>query len=289
MNTLATIPQKQKTGFDLQVNNVQDAMSLATMIAKSQLAPKAFANKPEDTLVAMMMGNEIGLNPMQSIQNIAVINGRPSIWGDAMLALVQNHPKFGSIEETFDPSTMTATCTVVRKGGKPHTQTYSQEDAKKAGLWGKQGPWQQHPKRMIQMRARGFALRNQFADALLGLITAEEAQDYPMDTHTGEIIQDSTVVSQQPKKPAELPEYTDEQFKLNFPTWQKAVIEGSTKPERIINMIATKYKLSEKQLEMIRGMHVPDQQETAEQQQAPEQQAPQSTGNDDWFDGYENG
>lgn len=249
MNTITQI-SKPKTGFDLQPTNIDEAMRLAAMIANSQLAPKSFAGKPEDTLVAMMMGHEIGLNPMQAIQNIAVINGRPSIWGDAMLALVQNHPAFKSIEEIFDQSAMVATCIVARKGGKPHTQTYSQADAVKAGLWSKPGPWQQHPKRMLQMRARGFALRNQFADALLGLITAEEAQDYPADLHTGEITQPSVVEP----KPAALPDYTDDQFKANFPAWQAKVLAGETKPERIINMIATKYKLSDKQLDMIRGM-----------------------------------
>jgi hypothetical protein len=52
-------------------------------------------------------------------------------------------------------------------------------DAKRAGLAGKSGPWSQYPERMLALRARGFALRNAFADALRGLITAEEAQDYP--------------------------------------------------------------------------------------------------------------
>jgi hypothetical protein len=56
---------------------------------------------------------------------------------------------------------------------------FSVEDAKRAGLWGKQGPWSAYPKRMMQMRARGFALRDAFPDVLKGLITAEEAQDYP--------------------------------------------------------------------------------------------------------------
>ena len=49
---------------------------------------------------------------------------------------------------------------------------------KKAGLWGKAGPWSQYPKRMLQMRARSFALRDKFADALSGLLMAEEVQDY---------------------------------------------------------------------------------------------------------------
>jgi hypothetical protein len=169
---------KAGTGFDLQVTDMGSAMQLATMIANSQLAPKNFQNKPEDTLVAMMMGNELGLNPMQAIQNIAVVNGRPCVWGDAMLALVQNHPSFGGIEEDYDKDTMTASCTVWRKGGTKHTQTFSRADAETAGLWGR-NTWKQYPKRMLAMRARGFALRNQFADALLGLITTEEAYDIP--------------------------------------------------------------------------------------------------------------
>ena len=170
-----------KSGFNLSVESMDQAMNMATMIANSQLAPQNYKGRPEDTLVAMMMGNELGLNPMQSIQNIAVINGKPSIYGDAMLALVQNHPAFGGIEESFDDSTMTANCTVWRKGGTKHTQTFSKRDAESSRLWGKKGPWTDYPKRMLAMRARGFALRNQFADALLGLISAEEAQDMPIE------------------------------------------------------------------------------------------------------------
>lgn len=228
-----------KSGFDLAPRSIDDAMNLARMIAGSQLAPKSFAGKPEDTLVAMMMGNEIGLNPMQAIQNIAVINGRPSIWGDAMLALVQNHPAFKSIDESFDKSTMTATCTVTRKGGNPHTQTFSQEDATKAGLWGKQGPWQTNPKRMLSMRARGFALRNQFADALLGLISAEEAQDY-QEEHS------YTVISEPDKKELPgLPEYTEEMFEENKGMYQGIIESGKGSPESLINKLSTKYSVPE--------------------------------------------
>jgi hypothetical protein len=83
------------------------------------------------------------------------------------------------MEESFNDSAMTATCTVWRKNSVKHTQTFSKEDAQKAGLWGKSGPWTSYPKRMLAMRARGFALRSQFADALAGLITREEAEDMP--------------------------------------------------------------------------------------------------------------
>lgn len=177
---MSTAIAKNK-GFNVSANNMQEAIEMAQMISNSTLAPQHYKGRPEDTLVAMMMGSELGLNPMQAIQNIAVINGKPSIYGDAMLALVQNHPSFGGISETFDDSTMTATCTVHRKGGEKHTQTFSKLDAGDAGLWGRKGPWTSYPKRMLTMRARGFALRNQFADALCGLISAEEAQDLPVE------------------------------------------------------------------------------------------------------------
>ena len=170
-----------RSGFALQPANMGEALRMAEMLSQSQMIPKTYQGKPQDTLVAMMMGHELGLNPIQSLQNIAVINGKPAIFGDAMAALMLNHPAFGGMEEAFDNATLTATCTVWRKGGARHTQTFSEADARKAGLWGKAGPWAQYPKRMLQMRARGFAIRSQFADALAGLITREEAEDMPAE------------------------------------------------------------------------------------------------------------
>jgi hypothetical protein len=121
---------------------------------------------------------------MQALQNIAVINGKPSVYGDAAMALVQASPVCEDIEEYFDgegtPNPV-AVCVAKRKGRKPVVAKFSVEDAKRAGLWGKQGPWQAYPKRMMQMRARGFALRDAFPDVLKGLITAEEAQDDPTE------------------------------------------------------------------------------------------------------------
>jgi hypothetical protein len=74
-----------------------------------------------------------------------------------------------------------AVCVAKRKGRTPVTAKFSVEDAKRAGLWAKQGPWSAYPKRMLQMRARGFALRDAFPDVLKGMITAEEAIDEQED------------------------------------------------------------------------------------------------------------
>lgn len=162
----------------LTPSNLKEAMEYATIIANSAMVPKTYQGKAGDILVAVQMGAELGLKPIQALQNIAVINGKPSVYGDALLALVQAHPSFEDIKEWYDEKTNTAFCRVKRKNQTEHTVSFSIEDAKKAGLWGKSGPWTQYPKRMMQMRARGFALRDKFADALGGLITVEEAQDY---------------------------------------------------------------------------------------------------------------
>lgn len=236
-------------GFALQPANLQEAMQMADMLAKSQMVPKCYQNKPNDTLVAMMMGSELGLNPIQALQNIAVINGKPAIYGDALLALVQSHPKFGGHEESFDENSMTASCTVWRKGDqKEHTVTFSKFDAEKAGLWGKQGPWQQYPKRMLMWRARGYALRDKFADALGGLITVEEARDMPEEREVN-----PRPTPAEPSRPA-LEHYPADQFEQNFPKWQAAIEAGRITAAQVIATVESKAILTDEQRQQIEGV-----------------------------------
>ena len=166
----------------LALATFDDAFRFAKVVASTEFAPKDFRGKPEACMLAIQAGSEVGLSPMQSLQSIAVINGRPSIWGDAAMALVQASPVCEFVREYTEGEgdNLVAVCEAKRRGyPAPTIVRFSVADAKKAGLWGKSGPWQQYPTRMLALRARGFALRNAFADALRGLITAEEAQDYP--------------------------------------------------------------------------------------------------------------
>jgi hypothetical protein len=158
----------------------EGAVQFSETLAASSMVPAAFKNKPGDILVAVQWGSEIGLPPMQALQGIAVINGKPAIYGDAMMALVTSHPEYGGHQENIEGEE--ATCTIVRvvKGRDVvTTRTFSVGDAKRANLWSKRGPWSDYPKRMLQMRARGFAVRDAFPDALKGVISREEAEDIP--------------------------------------------------------------------------------------------------------------
>ncbi|MBW8308061.1 MAG: hypothetical protein K0M45_00205 [Candidatus Paracaedibacteraceae bacterium] len=167
--------------FSLVPTTLTEAVQYARLISNSSFVPTQFRGKPEDILVAIQWGAELGLPPLQSLQNIAVINGRPTLWGDAALAVVQQHHDYEWIKEFIeedDKGNVTAVCLIKRANHEPHRSEFSVDMAKKAGLLGRQGPWSQYPKRMLQMRARGFGLRDVFADALRGLITREEAMDY---------------------------------------------------------------------------------------------------------------
>jgi hypothetical protein len=176
----------------LRPQSFGELVQFAQMAAKSSMVPPAYKGQPESIMLAIQMGSELGLAPMQSLQNIAVVNGRPTVWGDAVVGLCRQSPVCKDIVETFtgEGDKMIATCTAIRVGAEPVARSFSVEDAKKAGLWGKAGPWQQYPKRMLQMRARGFAVRDAFPDVLRGLITAEEAADIPTrDTFAGPTIE----------------------------------------------------------------------------------------------------
>jgi len=195
-----TALQTGKPQFSLTPQSLNEALQFADMLSKSNMVPKDYQGNPANCIIAMQWGMEIGLQPLQAMQNIAVINGRPAIWGDAMLAIVRGSGLLERIDE--DPTDAGCTCIVKRKGEPEVTRTFTLEDAKRAGLAGKQGPWQQHPKRMMQMRARAFALRDVFPDVLRGVHIAEIAQDEPAERDMG-AAEDVTPQKSAPKSRAD--------------------------------------------------------------------------------------
>lgn len=175
-----TIQNAQRGELLPAPKSTAEAMELAKTLASSQLIPKAFQQRPGDVFVAMMWSHSLGIPIVQGLQGIAVINGKPSLYGDALLAVCMGSGQMADIEETVTGSAdnLTATCKVTRRGKPtPVVSTFSMADARAAGLLGKPGPWQQYTSRMLKMRARAFALRDAFPDVLSGIASAEEMQD----------------------------------------------------------------------------------------------------------------
>jgi hypothetical protein len=177
-NELTTArPAAALATLDLSPRTLEEALRMCDLLADSEIIPKDYQRKPGNIMVAIQWGAEVGLKPLQAMQNIAVINGRPSLWGDALLALVRASPLCEYVVEGEEGDT--AWCRVKRRGEPEQMRTFSAADAKTAGLAGKSGPWSQYPKRMRQLRARAFALRDVFPDVLKGMPVAEEVMDYP--------------------------------------------------------------------------------------------------------------
>ena len=183
MNELETRPSHEMTvsevsGFEMKPRTLDEAMKFCELMANSDLVPSGYKGKPGNIMVAIQMGNELGMTPMRALRSIAVINGRATMWGDEMLAMVLASPVCEYVNEA-ESTDKVGICKTKRKGCVEQVSIFTLEDAKRAGLLGKQGPWQQHTGRMLKLRARGFALRDTFADVLAGLVTVEEALDVP--------------------------------------------------------------------------------------------------------------
>ena len=160
--------------------DMDSAYRLANAVCVAGMAPKGL-DTPEKAMVAIMHGLEIGLTPMAALQRIAVVNGRPTIWGDGAIGLVRGSGLCEWIKERIDGDgeNRVAVCEAKRRGEPEATvRKFSVADAKQAGLWKKAGPWVQYADRMLQMRARAFALRDLFADVLGGLYIREEIEDH---------------------------------------------------------------------------------------------------------------
>ncbi len=241
-STNTQIAVHQPGGFDLSPRNFDEAWRFADMLANSEMAPKDFKGKPGNCMIAMQWGAELGLKAMQAIQNIAVINGRPALWGDSVIALVRSSPLCEFIIETEDATS--STCRVKRRGEPEQSRTFTDQDAEKAGLKGKPGPWTQYPKRMRQMRARAFALRDVFPDVLRGLPVAEEVMDAPTERHMG------PVDEVKPEAPA-LPFYAAADFEKNLPAWTKLVADGKKTAQALLATLSTKAQFTEEQKAMV--------------------------------------
>jgi len=161
--------------------NLAEAMEFSKLIANSNFVPMEYRGKPGDILVCLQMGAEIGLSPLMALQSISVINGKPSVWGDGAIALVQASGLLEDHEEGVrgDGQAREGFCRMVRRGRPtPYLKTFSMADAQRAKLAGK-NVWASYPDVMLVARARSACMRAAFPDVLKGVIPREEALDYP--------------------------------------------------------------------------------------------------------------
>lgn len=166
--------------------NWAETVQMAGAFVRAGMVPKHFEGNVEKVTVAILAGLEVGLGPLASVQNIYIVNNIPTLYGDALLALVRGSSLLEDIsefqEEDENGQCLVAVCRVKRKGEATWgEQVITAAFCAKAGWLNKPGPWTLTRKRMMQMRARGWALRDKFADVLKGLKPAEEMEDLLVD------------------------------------------------------------------------------------------------------------
>lgn len=180
----------------IAIANTDDLAMVVNMAVRSDLCPKQYRGKPNDAMIAALSGMRVGWGVMQSLQYIAVINGRPSMYGDGPTGLALASGKVASIREWWEidgkvvnepnyatlaeyPDTLSACWQTWRRDTEEESKVirFSVSDAKVAKLWGKigaNGPsaWVTYPKRMLVCRARAWGLRDNYSDALQGISQA---------------------------------------------------------------------------------------------------------------------
>lgn len=165
-----------------QPAELDPTMEQAKAIAKSGLVPQSL-NTPEKIYVAILTGREAGLSPVAAVRSVYVINGTPAWKGEAALALIRKSGlaravDVGSERVGDGEEEMRGFMRWVDLEGIEHEVLYSYADAKRAHLWGKKGPWSEHPKDMLMWRAVGRASKRYFSEVLLGMDVSEVAMDY---------------------------------------------------------------------------------------------------------------
>lgn len=151
------------------------AWKIAEKIADTEMVPDKLRRRPEAVLAIMLAGHEAGVEPMQSLQSIHIIEGRPAMSAQLMRALVLHQ---GHELNYDDVNTTSVTAAGRRRGSERWTKvTWTLDDAKKANLTGKQN-WQKWPRQMLVARATAELCRMIFADVLAGIpYTVEELTD----------------------------------------------------------------------------------------------------------------
>ena len=186
-------------GFSYITAGLQERADYIARLAPSTILPTAYRGNAANAFVAAETGAALGLEPLQALASIAVINGRATLSSDLMAAVIR---RAGHTLRIVENSPESVTATLIRADDKTFKfeVTWDKDKATKAGLWGQRGPWSQYPTQMLRARAITEVARQGASEALMGMIYSPEDFGATI-TDTGEVIE-AEVVDDTPAKPA---------------------------------------------------------------------------------------
>lgn len=178
-------------GFSYITAGLQERADYIARLAPSTILPTAYRGNAANAFVAAETGAALGLEPLQALASIAVINGRATLSSDLMAAVIR---RAGHTLRIVENSPESVTATLIRADDRKFefTVTWDKDKAVKAGLWGQRGPWSQYPTQMLRARAITEVARQGASEALMGMIYSPE--DFgAVITDTGEVIEAEVV------------------------------------------------------------------------------------------------
>lgn len=193
-------------GFSYITAGLQERADYIARLAPSTILPVAYRGNAANAFVAAETGAALGLEPLQALASIAVINGRATLSSDLMAAVIR---RAGHTLRIVENSPESVTATLIRADDKKFefTVTWDKDKAVKAGLWGQKGPWSQYPTQMLRARAITEVARQGASEALMGMIYSPEDFGATI-TDTGEVLE-AEIVNDTPapakQKPAAAP------------------------------------------------------------------------------------
>jgi hypothetical protein len=212
-------PTAQTAVVPFEPENLEDAVALSQKLAGSNLLPMALRKRPEDVLVTLLAGREMGLSPMQAIRNIHVIEGRPTMSAELMVAQCLRHPEICELFEMVESTAVQATFAAKRQGRPAKKLTYSLEDAKVAGLANRDN-WRKSPKAMLRARAASALARAVFPDLVAGVYEIDEGDDIRCSARDTTVIGEVVETNDPPaaRKPVAPPDLEDAEVVAETPT-----------------------------------------------------------------------
>ena len=174
-------------GFSYITAGLQERADYIARLAPSTILPTAYRGNAANAFVAAETGAALGLEPLQALASIAVINGRATLSSDLMAAVIR---RAGHTLRIVENSPESVTATLIRADDKTFKfeVTWDKDKAVKAGLWGQKGPWSQYPTQMLRARAITEVARQGASEALMGMIYSPEDFGATI-TDTGEVLE----------------------------------------------------------------------------------------------------
>lgn len=168
----------QSPAAALSPRTYSEIYELSAAMHKSQMFG---VTSPEQAMVVLMTGLELGFSPAQSFRSIHVINKKPTLSADMMVAVCKSRPHICKYFRLVDSTDERATYETHRVGEpEPVSITFTIQDAEKAGLLSNP-TWQKFRPQMLRARAASSLVRVVYSDLILGLYTEDEIREIPAD------------------------------------------------------------------------------------------------------------